>query len=361
MNIKNLTVLCAAILAINLMQSPIQATITNESPTSEKSITFTDNIIPTVYIAAGLYIGYNFLIRQEYLVQNKFPIAQLWYENLTKKYPAAHFETKQFIQKPQFSLIPDQLARWAQQCNWVSNYNHIYFEENNLQEITYLYKKVIDGYPLDEQEQLALARQEFILLHEAGHIEHNDSQDIIITLIGLLAITHGPEYVYNTVFRDSNNEKISLFTDGLYKYLDIETPGIMTSVPGIAFIAGLVSMLRYQELRADKFAYENADDNTLKGAISYFENENVDLLYDLENKTITPFVPTESTIGKVIQTVVGPVEFIASALVQQLFLIVKAIPETRWVYDFTQDPTHQGPSVRAQRIKDELARREQNQ
>jgi hypothetical protein len=366
MNTKKLKFLYAAMLCINLIQSQIQATISNENPTTEKSITFSDNVLPTVYIAASLYIGYNYLIRQEYLVQNKFPIAQMWYEELTKKYPAAQFESKQFVQKPKFSIIPDLLAKAVKNCSWSSSYDHIYFTENALQEITYLYKKVIDGYPLDEKEQLALARQEFILLHEAGHIEHSDATDIIITIIGLLAITQGSEYVYDAIVEPVKtkieNQKIYLTEPFFKKSIEVlEIPGIIFSTPGLTFIAGLIGMLRYQELRADKFACTIADDTTLKGAITIFEDEKADKLYDLENKKMTPFIKTNSTVGKAIQNIVGPVEFILSALVQQTFLVVKSIPETRWIYDFTQDPVHQGPSIRAQFIKDELARREHNQ
>lgn len=351
-----------------MMQSPIEATISNQIPTREQSVTFPDTIAPTIYMGAGLYIGYNYLIRQGYLVENKFPIAHAWYQALTLKYPDAHFDTKQFVQIPQFSLLPDLLASWARTCSWTSNHDHIYFSENALQEITYLYKKVIDGYILDENEQLALARQEFILLHEAGHIEHNDAKDIIITIIGLLAITQGSEYVYDTIIEPVKTQiddiempqQIKDKEGIMQSYLGTYIPNSVKSVQGATFMAGLVNMLRYQESRADKFACSLADDATLQGAITLFEDEHMDLLYDLENKKMTPYMKTNSTVGTMIQTVAGPFELIASLIVQQTFLIVKAIPELRWTFDFVLDPIHQGPSVRAQLIKDELARRAQN-
>lgn len=364
MTIRKLKFLCAAMLCIKMIQLPLEATISNEIPSPIKSITFTDGITPSVYIAAGLYIGYNYLVRQEYLVKNRYPIAYAWYEALTLKYPSAHFATKQFVAKPSSGLIANQLASWIKSCSWTSNYNHIYFTDNALLEITYLYKKVMDGYSLNEQEQLALARQEFILLHEAGHIEHNDAKDILITIIGLLAITQGSEYVYDTIIepvktKTSTVKKKEFFLESTFGK-NIEIPGIASSSQGITFIAGIISMLRYQQSRAHKFACKLADTATLQGAITLFENDSIDELYDLENKKMTPYIKTNSTVGIMVQNVFGPIELIASVLVQQVFLVVKSIPELRWTYDFVQDPIHIGPSVRAQLMKDELARREQN-
>ncbi|MDP3788117.1 MAG: M48 family metalloprotease [Candidatus Chromulinivorax sp.] len=353
MNIKNLKVLCGAMLAINLMQSPIEATITNEN----------DIYYPHVMTGAGmavtLYIGYNYLIRQEFLVKNKFPVAQAWYDALTQKYPAAHLDQKQFVQTPKLSLLPDQLARLIQSCGWTSSHDHIYFKDTALTEITTLYQKIIDGYPLHEREQLALARHEFTLLHEAGHIEHNDAKDLLITIGGLLFLTHG---LVDTS-KDIKPKDFNL-VDFKIQGLPVQCftiPAVIQTIPSATFITGLLAMLRYQESRADKFACDIADDVTLKGAITIFEDEEIDNLYELESKTITPFIITDSTAGKIFQNIIGPVEFIVSALVQQGGLAVKSTKETRWMYDFIKDPVHQGASVRAQLIKNELARREHHQ
>lgn len=351
---KNLQAACAAMLAINLMQSPLEATITKEN----------DLFHPSVMTGAGLavtcYIGYNYLIRQEFLVKNKFPVAQAWYDALAIKYPAAHLDQKQFVQTPKLSLIPDALAGFIKSCGWTSSYDHIYFEDSKLTEITNLYQKVLDGYPLHENEQLALARHEFTLLHEAGHLEHNDAKDLLITIGGLLLVTHG----FIDTSKDPKTEDLSLIDFNVPLLGDVKAltiPAVVQTTQGAAFMTGLIAMLRYQESRADKFARDLADSATLQGALSLFEDEEIDNLYELENKTITPFIPTDSTAGTIFQNVIGPVEFITAALVQQGGLAVKATKETRWIYDFITNPMHEGPSVRAQRIKDELARREQNQ
>ena len=358
MNIKYIKFLCAATLCLNMLQSTIQATIKNENTT------FCPNVLPGIYLATGLYLGYNFLIRQEYLVKNRFPVAQAWYDEITKKYPAAHFDQKQFVQSPKISLIPDYLGDFAKKCSWSSNHDHIYFTDGQLAEITFLYQKVLDGYPLHEAEQFALARHEFTLLQQAGHIEHDDAKDIIITMFGLFAAIGGIEYAIDSKAKPSIiTRKIpeDYVVIDYWPFKDMTTiPGIATTAQGATFIAGLIAMIRYQESRADKFACKIADENTLKGAITIFEDADMDKLYGMENRKITPYITTESTVGRVVQTVTGPIEFIASATLYQLCMFIRSTPETRWLHDFKEDALHQGPSVRAQLIKDELARREQN-
>ena len=363
MNTKNLKYLCATILCINILQSPIQATIKNEDTTF-----CANGLMPGVFIATGLYFGYNYLIRQEYLVKCRFPVAQAWYDALAQKYPAAHFDQKQFVQTPKVCMLPDQLASLAKKCSWVSNHDHIYFTDADLAEITILYQKILDGYPLHKTEQLALARKEFKLLQAAGHIEHDDAKDILITIFGLFAAIGGIEYAMdNTTQPSVTNYKtpkdfylIDFKIGEDYHIQALTIPGIATTAQGATFIAGLIAMIRYQESRADKFACKIADENTLQGAITLFEDEDMDALCNMENRKITPYITTESTVGKVVQSVGGPLEFIANVFSYKFFVFVKSMAETRWLYDFSIDAVHQGPSIRAKLVKDELARREQS-
>ncbi len=358
MNIKKLKFLCVTILCINMLQLPTQANIKNEDTT------FCPDILPGMYLAAGLYFGYNYLIREEFLVKNKFPIAQIWYEELTEKYPEAHLNHKQFIQKPNSGILYNKLTEFAERCSWLSNHNHIYFSDNDLGEITILYQKVLDGYPLHESEQLSLSKQEFILLHEAGHIEHDDAKDLLITMFGLFTAVKGIEFIINdttqpSIIKREAPEDYTFFSFCPLK--DMTTiPGIVTTYQGVTFMAGLIAMIRYQESRADAFACRLADDKTLQGAIDIFEDEDMDSLYDIENKQITPYIANDSIVGKTVQTIVGPVEFIINAAFYQMLLFTKSIPEARWIYDFKEDAIHQGPSIRAKLIQDELAIREQN-
>ena len=353
MNTKNIKFLCFALLSINLTQAPIKANLINVNAET------TNAIPPTVLAATCIYVGYNYLMRDEHLVRNKFPHAQTWYDDMATKYPEAHLNKKQFVQslKPNTSLIPDFLGKTAQSCYWFSSYDHIFFTEEDLKEITYLYKKVIDGYPLDNNEQLALAQREFTLLHEAGHIEHKDSKNIIITIIGLLAATEGTEFIYNKIVQPVES-KIKDPENRKYLYGLIEVPGPLFTLKGLTTVSGLISILRYQEIEADKFACKLADSKTLQGTLPLFENDEIDPMFELEHKKITPFIKSNSQTREMLEAIVGPLEFAALLVIQQVGLLIRSNSITRWMYDFKKDMTHQGPSIRAQAIKDELKRRE---
>jgi len=352
MNTKKVKLLFAALLSFNLIQTPIKANLLNLNAET------TNAIPPTALAAICIYVGYNCLLREEHLVKNKFSHAQTWYDDMTIKYPGAHLNKKQFVQtlKPNSSLIPDFLGKITQSCYWFSSYDHIFFAEENLKEITFLYKKVIDGYPLDSNEQLVLAQNEFMLLHEAGHIEHKDSRNIIITIIGLLAVTEGPDFVYNKITKPVE-DKIKAPENQNYLLGLIEVPGPLFTIKGLTVVGGLISVLRHQEAQADVFACKLADSKTLQGTLPLFENDEIDPMFELEHKRMTPFIKTDSKVGEIIQTVVGPFEFTALLIIQQLGLLVRSNSMTRWLYDFQKDMTHQGPSLRAQAIKDELKRR----
>lgn len=350
MNTKIVKLFLAALLSFHVMQSPIQTKALNNNASLSNAIP------PTALVAVCIYVGYNYLIREDFLVENKFPHVQTWYNAMKKKYPAAHFDTKMLVQTPKLSLVPDTLAAWAKKCCWFTSFDNIYFKENDLKEISYIYKKVIDGYPLDNFEQLALARHEFILLHEAGHIEHNDSTEVLISIIGLLALTQGIDIVYTTVI-DPGSAYKKTPKDKSYLFGQFEVPGVLFTLKGATFMAGLLAILRQQETHADEFARKLADNQTLKDALSLFEDEEVDPLFELETRTMKSYIKTKSTVGSTIQTVANPIEFSALLLIQQILLVVKSIPPARWLYDFKKDMTHEGPSIRAQKIKDELTRR----
>jgi len=360
-NIKKFPILATMFLSFNLLQSPLQPSVINDHITGSA-------VAPTALIAASLYFGYNSLTREKYLVKNEFPHAQAWYDYLTTKYPDAHFDSKLFLQKPKNSLIAFFLGKGADGCNWLSSTSHIYFSEEALKEISLIYKKVIDSYPLEEQEKDALARYEFALLHEAGHIEHNDASTTIATITGLFAALKGAEYIVpslqkTSITNDPTDENKILDFPIQNKFYGIEIP-ILTlptavqTTQGVVFITALVNLLRQQSAQADKFAYQLADTDTLQRALTLFENDEVDPLYDLENQTITPFVPTNSNIEHFIQTVVDPIDYVICYGWQQTGLALRSNFVTRWLFDLTQNMKQEGPFVRAQAIKDEIIARE---
>ncbi|MBV8661377.1 MAG: hypothetical protein JO129_04500, partial [Candidatus Dependentiae bacterium] len=139
----------------------------------------------------------------------------------------------------------------------------------------------------------------------------------------------------------------------------LKAPCVFTTLQGTAFITGIIALLRYESMKADEFAYKNADLATLEGALTLFEDNEADLLFDLENKTMTPFIPTESLTGQVIQTVVNPIEGCVNLILKEIGLCIKSNSTTRWIFDFTQNAAQSGPSIRAQKIRDEITKRKE--
>lgn len=388
MNKKNLQLIAIMLVGLHMIEQPTQATLVNSAKT------IPTNLPSAVVLATTLYIGYNFLTRQDCLVSNKFEAAQAWYDSITIKYPQANLDKIIFIQTPKSGPIADALAGFAKKCSWTSSTNHIYMTKDTLKEINFLYKKVLDGYTLDDKEIGKLAGHEFTILHQAGHIKHNDAQTLLASVYGLLgtsvAMAHyhneninqtNDKTIYNGISTTRKGVEIAIPFDKTYtcaeSYKDhflfkgaqdifgkslfsITVPGTMTSVSTGAFIAALITILRYQEANADAFAIETADLLALKNGLKSFENDDTDVLYDIENKTLSPYVETDSFIGKFFQSIVGSVEMVIGFSQQQLLLIVKSTKPTRMMFDFYKNPIQQSPFIRAQAIKDEIKKRQES-
>jgi hypothetical protein len=111
MNKKLLKLLSIGILTLQLSQSPSQAKLFNADTTMP------DATLPTTLCtAAVLYTGYNYLIRQDFLVEKKYPSAFAWYQSMQAKYPGL-LDGIYFIQRPAGSLIPDFLSKKVQLLN----------------------------------------------------------------------------------------------------------------------------------------------------------------------------------------------------------------------------------------------------
>ncbi len=386
-----------AILTTHLIQSPLQARLFNSDSTMP------DTTIPmTVITAAGLYVGYNYLIRQDFLVEKKYPAAFAWYQAMQRKYPGL-FDSIYFIQKPSGSLIPDTLNQFAQQCNWTRHNNRIYFDKNDLGTISLIYTKVIDGYPLHKKEQLILACYEFMLLHEAGHLAHQDAQTICAYIVGMFGLLYGSEIAYNYTTQPAATDQSQSTAPATQKSTEHQTPattaptdknmfggyqlpdlkdligehgatvtttmldalgfpskipGILASAQGVTFVAGIIALLRHQEYTADTFACTHADTQTLQYALAMFEDDETDILYELETKTVMPYITPASAQEETVQQVAQVAEYTALYAAQQFYLLFKQTISTRWLFDFTQNALHHGPSIRAQMIHDELERRQ---
>ena len=172
MNILKSKLFLIGLLSINLTQTPLQA-----SPTGQaiSNITTFSTIIGLITLSN--YINCTYLVQEKFLVKADYPHAQAWYNEMAKKHPTAHLNDKLFLQT--MRGVPSRYMSWC------STFNQIYFPQEALKDIDNLYrKKTIDGHPLTDKEILIMGMQEFVLLHEAGHIEHDDMTNRLLTLIG---------------------------------------------------------------------------------------------------------------------------------------------------------------------------------
>lgn len=287
------------------------------------------------FVGISNYITTNYLIQEEHLVVTKYPHAQAWYDAMAEKYPEAHLHEKKFLQTMR-KISPKAIA-------WCSTFNHIYFPQESLKAIDSFFKKQSDGFDLSDDEKLTLAREEFILLHEAGHIEHGDIVtrfgSVIASIIGLNGLKLCALYAYS---QDQKNSTQLCILNESFNILNIYT-----------YIIGMIYLSRTHEFAADKFAYTHGDDKSLEGGISFFASEEIDSLFDIENKKISPFVPVDSTFGTFMQKWA---KFDDEAeLVQKKF--IASVPAFRWIYDFINGSSHPGPSVRVKNIEKEIERR----
>jgi len=308
-----------------------------------------------IYACIDQHIRTNYLIQEDYLVKNKYPHAQAWYEDLTLKYPEAHFESKAFLQT--------MYGISARFISWCSTSNQIYFPEASLKEIDSLYRRTVAGETLTDKEKLTLCKEEFILLHEAGHIEKDDLVKRFISMVGLTLGLNGL-YLLSTEMTQSNGIVNTIDFNDLNSsdsQAAIQTAGIhflnkFNAVNRIYTIA-LIQIIRNQESAADKFAYSQADIDALYGGVSFFESKEMDPLFDIENSKRSPFVETNSTIGTMAQYYHGFFDEITFTIGKNIGLMWKSTDTTRWIYDYLRGSTHPGASVRAQNIKNEIYRR----
>lgn len=335
-------------------------------------------VLVTVH-AMTAYATTTYLVQEEHLVEKDYPFAQLWYKAMSEKYPQAHLEQKLFLQT--WRNFPKKYMQWC------STFHHIYCSTKDLQEINDIYKKIVENKEntphnnnaITQEEELILAKYEFILLHEAGHIEHNDIAIRILTNFAMITSLHAAvalykeltnEYFYKSLEQQSSENiaffncinnfiGFELFSEGELgtKYsIEMELFHRIVMIECYQQVGNFLTSMavsRYQETNADAFAAKNANISALYGGISFFENEEVDPLWNIENKKISPFIQVNSILGSLIQAYF----IIRDENDLQKQKNAKNNPLLRWWYDFCNGPTHPGPSVRAQALKDEIARR----
>jgi hypothetical protein len=349
-------------------------------------------ILPSIGLGATLgtvinhtyfYAASSYLVQEKHLVATKYPYAQNWYDQLVIKYPTANLDKKLFLQ-----TWRGVDSKFIQHC---SSFHHIYFPQDSLEKINTLYKKVVDGEQLTTEEEISLGKEEFLLLHEAARIEHKDvasqcfaSTGMLAGLTGLAAL-HG--YIgtqktcisFLTQLLTAVNPNFEL-DDRMFSakgdtYLAFSSPRdwvlfgadfaknsiFATSIHHyIAIIFGVIlygkmfeTVAKNQEFAADKFACDLADINALEGGITFFEGKNIDPLIDIEQEKVSPFIPVQSYVGSSIQS------WTQSQDEKDLLNLqnIKLNPGLRTQYDYERDPMHPSASSRAEKIREEIARR----
>lgn len=377
------------LLSINSVYLPIQAELSKQemieysqlscTPREEFMINTAITAVMLAMYGATNYAITTYLVQEEHLVETDYPFAQLWYEAMTQKYPQAHLEQKLFLQT--WRNFPKKYMQWC------STFHHIYCPQNELEEINHIYKKTVENHTdtpdtnnlITEEEKFILAKYEFILLHEAGHIEHNDIAVRLLTTFAMITSLHAAtalykelsnEYFYQSLEQQAN--KNSAFFTRINRFIGFELfpegeLGAKYSIEmAIAYRIFIIecyqqvgnfltsmAVSRYQETNADAFAANNAELEALYGGVSFFENEEVDPLWNIEDKELSPFVEVDSTLGKIIQAYFEMCDENDLQEKQD----AKKNSLLRWWHDFCNGPTHPGPSTRAQALKDEIARR----
>lgn len=281
-------------------------------------------------VAVLTYIGYSYLSRQDILVENQFPIAYQWYLDKSAQYPNAQLDSKHFVMSNHF----------MKHTFLLNTANNIYFAKAALQEISYIYKKVLDGHTLTTEEEFALARQEFMLLQAAGLIENQSAEKLAATFAALA----GTGYIFNALDHSHPFQKREN-NNGIYGL------SVMTAI----------GATRALHASADQFACKHLDTQTLQKSLSLFENKDTDIFFELEKEYLHKHIKTNSTFGQFTQTVVDPVERVLFYISKQFLLLLKSTDATYWTTHLIFDPLHPTPAARAQTIRAELDRRAQEQ
>jgi len=361
MTTKNIKLLLAFGFAMHAVQSPVQAEAPTIAQQTNRILTATSvTLFPALLALAWStqYVNNTYLVQEEHLVKTSYPYAQEWYDAMAIKYPDAHLESKLFLQTMRHT--PKQAVR-----GWFSTFNQIYFPQDSLKEINRLYKNKIDDKELTDEEQLTLCKEEFILLHKAGHIEHNDVFTTFVSIIGLTLGINGLYLLYKELTHDEeifkympstvdSNGNLTFSQNNVINLLGEYCLGQSQFIKGIIYTACLACVERNHEYAADQFSYTQCDTNALHGAVSFFEDEDHDPLYNIENKKVSPFLETDSIFGKIMQA--WALRTDEKNLAQLRF--IKSIPILNWFFHYQRDKAHPNPATRAQLIKNEIAQRE---
>lgn len=205
------------------------------------------NSLFTAACGVGAYVAYSCNIPEEFYVKNNYPYAQVWYDEIAKKYPMAHFEQRKFLQARRGILHND--------VTWEATFNQIYAHKGDLQRIDEIYKKKSANEVISEEDVIILNICEFLLLHEAAHVNNNDSAYRLIAAGTIFPILEIAQMSYT-----GKVPSLLPWSNSIDQF--------------IPFIIGMIvyyNYLYHQEARADRFACDHAQDiEVLQGGLQLF-------------------------------------------------------------------------------------------
>jgi len=227
-------------------------------------------------------------------IQPKTPYLQEWYNNdLTQKYPESKFNTK-------------KLLIGFQTCADAKN---IYMEADITPRLESICKKKITGEKLSEENAQLMSKVEWTLLHEATHVNNNDSYSHATFNVGVLT---GLELGYQkykksqtvapAIHSTSWTQSAWKLTNSLPKRAGILAIMLFAStIPTKAYS-------RHCETRADAFANQHADMNALKASVLYYKaHSQINNIKKYETETPL-FFQTHPTIASRIQNIEDEIE-----------------------------------------------------
>lgn len=215
------------------------------------------------------------------LVQSQYPGAQKWFNYIAQKYPQAHLEKTAFC---------------------VSNTYHsgpgvIYFPQGRLEFMDQVFgamtetqiKQLAKTAP-DHQDLQQFAQDEYLVLHEAAHVLHQDNQTGEIVFYATLATTA----LFNSTLLIATITQCCQQTELLSGAQTVAKNSLLALAGNTAIAACLYSYIRFQERRADRFANQHADQAALIAGTQWFEQIN-SLIH--QNKT------SDSDLAQTIQEI----------------------------------------------------------
>lgn len=180
----------------------------------------------------------------EVLVQSKYPQAYAWYCDMAKKYPQANLSNIKFC---------------------IFTYHHassdaIFWPEYNLRIINDSYQS---SNPISDANRLLMQQDEYLLLHEATHVNNNHVTKGKIA--SAAAATAGAGITIGSIAQVATQAA------------PILTAATQTVVGNIALATAVFAYARSQEKQADDFANKNVDKSALEAGIQWHANNHQEL------------------------------------------------------------------------------------